>query len=140
MSGEPVAEVAWTPLNTTPTGWAVVGTGMSKVLTTEGLVAIGTTTLPGRIHIKGSFGIPELGVRSDVLNLEGSGGAVGLAISIDGNTGEVALQVGYFGVAAAFNLLLQPKGGGVSIGGTLLTFGANDSGGAGYRTVTIENA
>jgi hypothetical protein len=35
---------------------------------------------------------------------------------------------------------LVPDGGYISIGGKVVSFGANDSAGAGYRTVVIENA
>ena len=81
-------------------------------------VGIGTTGPEGKLNIETSAesNVPALGANTTFLKISNTGGAYGAMIGQLG-TGNSYIQSQRFdGTATAYNLLLQPNGGNVSIG------------------------
>ena len=96
--------------------------GTSTLATTAGNVGIGTTTPGAKLSVAEAGGVypnpPALGASGGTFQFLSDAGKYGL-IGGTSNTGNTWLQVQRVdGIAAAYNLLLQPTGGNVGIGTT----------------------
>jgi hypothetical protein len=85
---------------------------------TNGNVGIGTTSPLNKLHITSNSGSgnPTLGVSSGSLFLSGDNNLYGLFQGVNTTTGDSWFQVMRNDSAVAYNLLLQPAGGNISIG------------------------
>lgn len=142
----------------TGTGNTIIGsyvTGLAAALTNNIILADGNGSQRINVNSSGFVGIGATDPQAKLHVVKGDGAWGGLAagdgLLITGATVSKRMvlsydTVGNYGIIQAGEVLndymplrLNPSGGGVLIGTALISFGANDSAGAGYRLVRVPN-